>query len=58
MLTPEQGAATSLYCATAPETAGQTGLYYDNCKVRPPSKIAEDASLAAELWRRSEEWAH
>ena len=29
MLSTEQGARTSLYCATSPEVAGQTGLFYD-----------------------------
>lgn len=56
MLSTEEGAATSLYCATSPEVAQQTGLYYDKCRVKEPSKLAHDSALAAELWRRSEEW--
>ena len=56
MLTVEQGAATSLYCATSPEVAAQSGEYYDSCRVRAPSPLAQDLTLAAELWRRSEEW--
>ena len=56
MLTVEQGAATTLYCATSPEVAGQSGEYYDNCRVKAPSLLAQDPGLAAELWRRSEEW--
>ena len=56
MQSPEQGARTSLYCATAPELSGETGRYYDHCQARPASALADDAALAAELWRRSEAW--
>lgn len=56
MLSTEQGAATTLYCASAAEAAAQTGLYYDQCRVREPSKLARDRALAAELWNRSEDW--
>jgi retinol dehydrogenase-12 len=56
MLSTEQGARTTLYCATAAETAGQTGLYYDESRVAQPAGLALDAALAAELWRRSEAW--
>ena len=56
MLTVEQGAATTLYCATSPDVAGQTGEYYDSCRIRAPSPQAQDLALAAELWRRSEDW--
>jgi hypothetical protein len=55
MDTPEHGARTSLYCATAPELASQSGLYYDECVSRQPGK-AVTATLAGELWRRSAEW--
>jgi retinol dehydrogenase-12 len=56
MLSNEEGAQTTLYCATSPEVANQTGLYYDRCRVAEPSRLARDPGLAAELWRRSEEW--
>ena len=39
MLSTEQGAATSLYCATAPELDGVTGRFYDNSREREPSEI-------------------
>jgi retinol dehydrogenase-12 len=55
MLTVDQGAATSLYCATSPEVAQDSGLFYDKCAERAPSKVATP-ELAAELWKRSEEW--
>jgi NAD(P)-dependent dehydrogenase (short-subunit alcohol dehydrogenase family) len=55
MISPEQGARTSLYCATSPEVSGQSGQYYDDCRRREPAAVAT-ASLAAELWRCSSEW--
>jgi len=56
MLSTEKGAATTLYCATEPRLAAETGLYYDRCRVKEPSKLACDLALAAELWKRSEDW--
>ena len=55
MDTPEHGAQTSLYCATAPEVAGESGQYYDDCRRKEPAAVAS-AALGAELWRRSVEW--
>ena len=56
MKSTEEGAETSLYCATSPVAADEDGLYYDGCRPVPPSPLAEDASLARELWERSEGW--
>lgn len=56
MISPAEGAATTLYCATSIDAGRQTGLYYDRCRPKEPSKAAQDLALAAELWRRSEEW--
>ncbi len=57
MITPEEGARSTLRCATAPELAGETGRYYDlDGKERRPSRLAGDDALAAELWTRSAEW--
>jgi NAD(P)-dependent dehydrogenase (short-subunit alcohol dehydrogenase family) len=56
MLTVEQGAGTSLYCAASPDAASGSGLFYDKCAVREPSAVATPA-LAADLWKRSEDWA-
>ena len=55
MDSPEQGARTSVYCATAPELADQTGLYYDDCAPKQPGGAAT-AGLAGELWRRTADW--
>lgn len=56
MISPERGSATTLYCATSPAVADETGRYYDNCRPKQPSALAQDSALAAELWRRSESW--
>ncbi len=56
MLSVTEGAATSLYCATSAEVAQDSGLFYDKCASRAPSAVATP-ELAAELWKRSEEWA-
>lgn len=55
MKNTEQGARTTLYCATSPDVAGTTGRYYDNQREKQPSKVVTD-ELAAELWERSEAW--
>jgi retinol dehydrogenase-12 len=55
MLTTEQGAVTSVYCATSPAVAGDSGLFYDKCAVRPPSAAATP-ELAELLWKYSVEW--
>lgn len=56
MESPEQGAATSIYCASSDAVASETGLYYDKCKVKEPSALAKDAMLAQQLWKQSELW--
>jgi retinol dehydrogenase 12 len=55
MLTVEQGAQTSLYCATSPEVAPDSGLFYDKCAPREPSPVATP-ELAGALWTQSAEW--
>jgi NAD(P)-dependent dehydrogenase (short-subunit alcohol dehydrogenase family) len=55
MKTPEQGAQTSLYCATSDDVAGETGQYYENSQRKPPAAVATP-ELAAELWDRSSSW--
>ena len=57
MITPEEGAASSLRCATAPELATETGRYYDvGGKEKRPNRIADDVELARTLWQKSAEW--
>jgi NAD(P)-dependent dehydrogenase (short-subunit alcohol dehydrogenase family) len=56
MLSPEEGAATTLYCALSSETGSESGLYYNGGRVSTPSRLGRDPALAAELWKRSEDW--
>jgi len=55
MLSNEDGAKTSIYCATAEALAGESGLYYDACSVKAPSALAQDDALAERLFTFSEE---
>jgi retinol dehydrogenase 12 len=55
MLTTEQGAVTSVYCATSPAVAADSGLFYDKCAVREPNRVATP-ELAELLWKYSTEW--
>jgi NAD(P)-dependent dehydrogenase (short-subunit alcohol dehydrogenase family) len=53
--TPEQGADTVIYLATAPELAGVTGKYYFDRKPLTPSTAARDPEAARRLWQVSEQ---
>jgi NAD(P)-dependent dehydrogenase (short-subunit alcohol dehydrogenase family) len=55
MITTEEGARTSVYCATSAEVGSQTGLFYDKCQLRPASEVATP-ELAGQLWKHSAEW--
>ncbi len=55
MLSIQQGARTSVYCATAAEVAQASGRYYDDCREREPSPVAT-AELGRLLWEQSEAW--
>lgn len=55
LITPEEGAQTTLYCAMrAP--ASESGLYYADCRPVRPARNGLDMALAQELWQRSEAW--
>jgi retinol dehydrogenase-13 len=53
--TPAQGAATSVFAATAPELAGLSGLYLADCAVATSSLEGQDPTLAERLWAASEQ---
>ena len=55
MLTTERGALTSLYCATSPAVATESGRYYDKCAAAEANPVATP-ELAELLWNRSAEW--
>jgi|SRR5664280_23771 len=65
MKTPEQGAATSVWCATSPQLEGRGGVYCENCDiaVAVPADSTEllgvrpwaiDREFADRLWHLSE----
>ncbi len=56
MLSTEDGARTSIYCATSPDVAGKSGAYFDDCRERTPSQLALSSELAHELERRCNAW--
>lgn len=49
-----QGAATTVYVATAKELEGKGGLYFADCNECEPSDYAKDKELAKKLWEWSE----
>lgn len=65
---PEQGAATTVWAATAPALEGQGGKYLENCQIigpyDPAGEVwgpgygvhAYDEEKAAKLWEKSVEW--
>ncbi len=63
--TPEQGASTSVWCATSPQLEGLGGVYCENCEVAEPTTDpdlpsgvrpwAVDADAAERLWTVSAE---
>ena len=55
LLSPAQGAATSVHLAMAPDLAEVSGQYFVRSKPSRPSKAARDAEAAARLWEVSEQ---
>ncbi len=51
---PQKGAETSIYLASAPEVEGVTGNYYADSKEAEPTSIARDDEAARRLWEASE----
>lgn len=55
MRTPEKGAETVLWLASAPEVAALTGRYFYDLKEKSSSRESSDPNLAARLWQISEQ---
>ncbi|RSK44595.1 SDR family oxidoreductase [Hymenobacter perfusus] len=55
MISPDQGAATTLHLATAPEVASMSGRYFAGGKPARCSSRASNAAEASRLWRISAE---
>ncbi|MBQ0935304.1 SDR family NAD(P)-dependent oxidoreductase [Ideonella paludis] len=56
MITPEEGARSTLKCALSPSAELQAGGYYDRARLRSISPVAQDLALAQDLWQHSERW--
>lgn len=50
----QQGAATTVYCAAAPELEGLGGMYFNSCCRCTPSPEAQREETARALWALSE----
>jgi dehydrogenase/reductase SDR family protein 13 len=50
MISIEEGAKTSVYCATDPGLATTSGRYYDKSAEKRPSRHADDEALAKEVF--------
>ncbi|MEZ4459528.1 MAG: SDR family oxidoreductase [bacterium] len=55
MVSNEEGAQTSIYCASSPDCAAESGLYYDKSRVKSTAKHATQAA-AKECWEKSMEF--
>jgi retinol dehydrogenase 14 len=55
LLTPEQGADTIVWLASAPELAGATGGYYAQRQQRRSGPASYDRDAARRLWQASQE---
>lgn len=49
------GAATEVWAAVHPDTAGITGQYLQDCNIAEPTAQARDAGLAQRLWTATED---
>jgi WW domain-containing oxidoreductase len=54
--TPNQGAATSVYCATHDNQNELAGKYFSHCKPSRSTKEANNPETARKLWEVSEDW--
>jgi retinol dehydrogenase 12 len=54
-ISPQKGAETIIYLASAPEAAQANGLYFYKCKPIEPSKLAQDDAVAERLWKVTSE---
>lgn len=53
MITNEEGAQTTIHCATAPSVLTDDALYYDKSKPKTPNPVVKDQEAAKALWQYS-----
>jgi len=56
LLSPVQGARTTVHLAAAQEFAGVSGQYFSQCRRVEPAAAAGDDAMARRLWQLSETW--
>ena len=49
-VSPAEGALCQIFCASAAEAKGQSGLYWDKCKPKPSAKYTYIEEDRAQLW--------
>ena len=54
LLTPEQGALTSIYLASSDEVVNISGKYFAKCKIKKSSPASYNTDTAKRLWELSE----
>lgn len=54
ILTPEKGAATSVYLASSPQVAGVSGRYFEKCVPIASSPASYDRNMQLRMWEISE----
>jgi NAD(P)-dependent dehydrogenase (short-subunit alcohol dehydrogenase family) len=54
VLTPAEGARTSIHVASSPAVEGMTGRYFKKCRPAEPSRVALDRAACERLWELSE----
>ncbi len=53
-ISPQRGARTSIYLASAGEVGDATGRYFVRCRPSSSSRLSQDAALGERLWARCE----
>lgn len=57
MITPEEGAKTTLYLVQSPDVSGISGAYFQNSKRAKSSAASHDEAAAKQMWAISEKIA-
>lgn len=55
MISEEEGSYTMLYCSCDDSLENESGLYYDDCRLKEPASLAFDEAYGDELWNKSVE---
>ncbi|MEZ0370239.1 MAG: short-chain dehydrogenase, partial [Candidatus Sericytochromatia bacterium] len=53
LISPEKGAATSVYLASSPDVAEVSGKYFEKSKAGPSAAVSYEEALQERLWELS-----